>query len=647
MTTDPALDDLYLPLAFSLHSNPGAYAVLAGAGVSRGAGLPTAWDIVVDLVEQMAGPDAQAGDITADSAAAWYEAKFARTLTYSDVVERLALTPTERQGLLKKYFEPSGDDDADPPGPSRAHSAIARLMQAGTIRVVVTMNFDRLFEQALREIQIEPTIVATDADARGLAPLHTLQHCIIHLHGDYLNAVSMLNTADELIGYGPHMTALLERVLTDYGLLVAGWSAEHDQALREAVSALYPSTFTMGWISPDRLNDVAGALAQSKKAQVLQTTADEAFGHLADQVEAMRERRSRHPMSLSVAVSRIKRDLSRQSPAIAAHDMLAAEFASLHSLAPFHLERYTGSDLGEYHGYIDQVVEGTRIAAGSIAVLAYWGDDGNQSWWMPELQRLSRIGVLSGSIRLIELPLVAASMLFYSAGIAFVASQGYEALARLLQLRGNRVGREPEPLAQMLAAGSIFEEPNLIVAHHEEVIGLVRESLGLGEEAVDETLQTFEILRLCAVVVAEDEFAAAVETYEQRSRALKAAEHLDQATQQAAWVERDRVKGTVAGFCHAYGSHLLASERTFDPETNRNRWGSPVAERLAEDVKRGGESHPLCIAWKLKPAELWLALKGVSVAVGRTGDRFQRNFSGFLPMAFWLDTGNPPANERM
>jgi len=89
-----------------------------------------------------------------------------RRSSYSDVVEQLALTPTERQGMLRKYFERSDDDDeSDPPGPSQVHRAIARLMQAGVIKVIVTMNFDRLFEQELRELQIEPTIVATDTSA--------------------------------------------------------------------------------------------------------------------------------------------------------------------------------------------------------------------------------------------------------------------------------------------------------------------------------------------------------------------------------------------------------------------------------------------------------------------------------------------------
>jgi hypothetical protein len=75
---------------FSLFSNPGAYAVLAGAGVSRGAGLPTAWDIVVDLIQQIAGDET--ANIDATTAEGWYEARFGRSPTYSDVVERLALT---------------------------------------------------------------------------------------------------------------------------------------------------------------------------------------------------------------------------------------------------------------------------------------------------------------------------------------------------------------------------------------------------------------------------------------------------------------------------------------------------------------------------------------------------------------------------
>lgn len=118
-------------------------------------------------------------------------------------------------------------------------------MRARAVRVILTLNFDHLTEQALRAEGIEPTVIATPADVAGMAPLHTLDCCVIHLHGDYLNPTSMLNTVAELEAYHPETAALLQRVLEDYGLIVAGWSSRYDPALRAAISAHYPSRYTM------------------------------------------------------------------------------------------------------------------------------------------------------------------------------------------------------------------------------------------------------------------------------------------------------------------------------------------------------------------------------------------------------------------
>lgn len=646
---DPSLDDLFLPLAFSLYSNPGAYAVLAGAGVSRGAGLPTAWDIVVDLIAQIAEHAGDSTVIDEDSAAPWYESKYGRTPTYSDVVEQLALTPTERQGLLKKYLERTEDDATDdPPGPSQAHRAIARLMQAGIIRVVITMNFDRLFEQALRDLLIEPTVVATDGDAEGLAPLHTVQHCVIHLHGDYLNAISMRNTTDELSGYGPHMTALLSRVLGDYGLLIAGWSAEHDHALRDAVAAHYPSLFTMGWISPGRLTDAAATLATNKKALVLQTTADNAFGHLADQVEAMRERRARHPLSLAVASTRVKRELSGNGPAISSHDMLAAEFARLHLNPAFHLANY--SDLSNYPTLLRQAVEAAKIPAAVIATLAYWGTDETDRWWTTEIERFGRPAKpLDGVTALIDLPLVAGSLMFYSAGVASTLAQRYDLLIKLFRLQGHRAGGTATSIGGVLTPAGLTSSS--VVKIYAEVCGVVTEALGVGIEPVDEALQTFEIVRLTIQTMEAERFAASVGDYETSDRRLEALSRVpdgDQGAQFQARVDRDRVVGRIAEFVRPHGAHVLASERIFF-QGNRI-WGSPVAERIAEDVQRLGAQHPLVEALRVEVDALWLALRGVSVAVGREGDRLQLQGSpvgyGFFPSdECWLDTGRPPNSE--
>lgn len=141
---DPDVAEALLPLAFSLHANPGAYAVIAGAGMSYGA-VPVAWQVFTDLIGRAAS---QYGEtVNREAAESWYLQKFGSGASYESVLEKLGPTPTERQGILRGFFEPDGQL----PEPTEAHRSVARLMKAGAIRIVVTMNFDRLFEQALRE----------------------------------------------------------------------------------------------------------------------------------------------------------------------------------------------------------------------------------------------------------------------------------------------------------------------------------------------------------------------------------------------------------------------------------------------------------------------------------------------------------------
>src|SRR5437879_2506745 len=46
--------DPLVSLAFSVHSSKGAYALLLGSGVSRAAGIPTGWEVVLDLIRKVA-----------------------------------------------------------------------------------------------------------------------------------------------------------------------------------------------------------------------------------------------------------------------------------------------------------------------------------------------------------------------------------------------------------------------------------------------------------------------------------------------------------------------------------------------------------------------------------------------------------------
>ena len=134
-------------LVFSMHANPGVYAVLAGSGVSRAAIIPTGWEITLSLVNQLA----HVRQLTCEPGPEeWYRNTFGKEPDYSELLDALTGTPTERQALLRDYIEPSADErDERAKQPTAAHRAIAALAVNGTIRVILTTNFDCLIQTAL------------------------------------------------------------------------------------------------------------------------------------------------------------------------------------------------------------------------------------------------------------------------------------------------------------------------------------------------------------------------------------------------------------------------------------------------------------------------------------------------------------------
>ena len=107
---------------------------------------------------------------------------------YSDLLDQLPGTPAERQQLLRGYFEPNEQEREEGlKQPTAAHRAIAALAAQGYIKVILTTNFDRLIEKALRDAGVEPTVLSSPDHVQGSLPLVHTPCCVIKLHGDYLD----------------------------------------------------------------------------------------------------------------------------------------------------------------------------------------------------------------------------------------------------------------------------------------------------------------------------------------------------------------------------------------------------------------------------------------------------------------------------
>lgn len=189
--------DRLLSLAMSMHSCKGVYALLLGSGVSRSAGIPTGWDIVLDLIRKLASIKGEAADPDPE---AWYQALAGVWPDYSDILDEIARSSAERAQLLRSYFEPTAEERQNGQKvPTAAHRAIARLVAGGYIRVIVTTNFDRLIEQALVDEGVQASVISTADAVVGAMPVTHSPCTIVKVNGDYLDH-RLKNTAGRAFG---------------------------------------------------------------------------------------------------------------------------------------------------------------------------------------------------------------------------------------------------------------------------------------------------------------------------------------------------------------------------------------------------------------------------------------------------------------
>ncbi|MGW0842071.1 SIR2 family protein [Streptomyces sp. NPDC002787] len=489
----------YVQLAFALRATPGGYAVLLGAGASISAGMPSAWDVQQDLIERLASAE---GATEIGDPHAWYEERFGHPATYDSLLAALTSTPYERQALLRSYFEPNEQDrEEGRKQPTAAHRAIARLVAAGHVRIVLTTNFDRLMESALREAGVEPTVVAHPDDAVGLAPPHTLNCLVVHVHGDYLNPTSMLNTPEELDRYTPKVDALLDRVFADYGLVVTGWSATWDPALRNALARSTDRVFASYWTDPKELSTHAQDLLAHRRATYVQAEADTFFGQVADAVDALVDTERRHPASIAIAVASAKRALSGTQQAITLHDTLRREFSRIATLPVHTTGPWRVPDAEAEHQRRLKVLEAeSELLLSLVATAAYWGGETTDRWWMRDIEQLGKSVDGDGDEALLLLARASATTVIYAAGVAALAAERWHTLVRVLTepQAHSPVSGEPGPAALLLGPRRTLGRQAGAEHLHGQLRPVFTEHLALSEAAYADAWERFDHLRTVA-----------------------------------------------------------------------------------------------------------------------------------------------------
>jgi hypothetical protein len=384
-------------LATSMQAQPGVYALLLGSGVSTGAGVPTGWGVVTELVRRVAAVEepASVGDAASDPEK-WWRDHHGEPLGYSSLLEALAPTPAARQGLLADFFEPSDEErEQGIKTPSRGHLAVAELVKRGSVKVIITTNFDRLMEQALDAVGIAPQVIARPEAVNGMKPLAHAPATVIKVHGDYLDLGSR-NTPTELDQYPEEWVTLLSRVFDEYGLIVSGWSAEWDTALVRLIESTPSRRYPLYWDARSGKGVNAQKLLAARTGQIIPAAGDdEMFSELSSALEAL-DRLAEPPLTTAMAVARLKRYLPDPVRRIDLHDLVMEATDKVVEGAkdqPLSIDGLDGAALQEVLAAHRE--RSRRLCA--LLVAGVWHDlDGDHDrLWMDVLERLLDAGTTS------------------------------------------------------------------------------------------------------------------------------------------------------------------------------------------------------------------------------------------------------------
>ncbi len=444
-------DDPHTQLAFSIYENRGVFAVLLGSGLSRAAEIPTGWEITIDLIRRIGLAKGEGEDT---DWAQWYRHKTGEEPNYSTLLEELALSPDERPSILHSYIEPSVEDQEEGRKlPTAAHLAIADLVRAGYIRVIITTNFDRLMESALRERGVEPPIVASTDALAGAEPITHSACYILKLHGDYKDA-RILNTDAELSAYPAEYDRLLDRIFDEHGLIIVGWSGEWDHALRAAFLRAPNRRYPVYWAARGSIASSAQDLVNHRHARTVPITdANSFFTNLRECIETLSQSNQKNPLSTDLLVSSAKRYLAKPEYRIQLDELFAGEtdrlLNQLDTAAFSPGGRWNQAD---FRVRVQKYESVTEALARMIGVLGRWGDDSEFGIALDVIRSLYSNAEMIGSGLAIYLNLRSypAALAFTAYGLGLTRAERWGALHQLFSTMIVRQYKAPIRVVEIL-----------------------------------------------------------------------------------------------------------------------------------------------------------------------------------------------------
>jgi hypothetical protein len=220
------------------------YILFAGAGVSKDAGIPTTWDLMLKTAGILYIADNPNKEINSDfDLEKWFtESKYSQ-MEYSELMELIYSKNPDQQNFLKKYLNNHEIGDS--------HKGIAELARRGIIRAIITTNFDHCIEKALEEKGLEVQVISTEEDLKNSEPLIQCNSVRIYKPHGNLGCGKLKNTPKDLESLSKLSEKELIRVMSEHGVIVLGYSGR-DKGIQQLFKKRNYNYYPLFWVDPKR-----------------------------------------------------------------------------------------------------------------------------------------------------------------------------------------------------------------------------------------------------------------------------------------------------------------------------------------------------------------------------------------------------------
>ena len=228
------------------------YILFAGAGVSKDAGVPTAWDLMLETASIIYAAESDDGDKDVDLEKWFTQSDYAQW-EYAKLISHIYPKYPGQQDFLKKYLT---DHEI-----GQAHHGIAELAHRGIIRAIITTNFDHFIEKALEKKGLDTQVISTDEDLNHSEPLiHCKAIRIYKPHGT-LGKGALKNTPKDLEKLSAPMEDELVRILGDHGVIILGYAGQ-DRGIQRIFEKRCFNRYPIFWVN---LKQPEGAIKDTLK----------------------------------------------------------------------------------------------------------------------------------------------------------------------------------------------------------------------------------------------------------------------------------------------------------------------------------------------------------------------------------------------